>query len=1087
MPPDRGSVTTSESQEGRGKHVPASATAGADSVVEMEHLLEDPAAAFEWGRLAGLADPEIAHRALCGLAAHGLTLDLLAFLCGRLVQLLPGTSDPDRVLVAIERLICAVRSPLSTGTLFQRDPRSLEILVKLFSTSPYLAELVILDPESWEQIRVGEGRPESRESLVAALAAETAQLTEPDCVMRAIRRLKRRETLRIAYGDIVGGQRLETVMTQISYVADCVVQGAVRSALARHVKLRGMPHGPGGEPATLAVLALGKLGGGELNYSSDIDLVFVHSADGRVEGPKPCSNQEFFERVVQETVRLIAEPTDLGIAYRVDLRLRPHGAAGPATMSREAMLQYYDHHGRTWERQAWVKARCIAGDETLGAQLLSEMEPWVYRRWLTRADISGIKALKRRIEHLAIRAGSGAADMKDGRGGIRDIEFTIQFLQLLSGGDTPRVRAGATLEAIRRLAETGGLTDQEREILERTYTLLRTVEHRLQILYDRQTHTLPGSPLEFARLAVRMGYGTGAASADRLRRELDEAAVLNRRILDHLLHDAFPEDATPEPEVDLVLDPAPPQEFVSEVLARHGFRDIPGSHRALMALGEEKVQFLSSRRCRHFLAAIAARLLEAIAATPDPDATLVNLVAVSDSLGGKGVLWELFSCHPPSLHLTVRLCSSSPFLARLLVSNPGMIDELLDSLLIPRLPAPADLDATLSELCAGAVELEPIIHSFKASQQLRVGVRDILGRQDVAETTAALSAIPEAILRVVMGHEEAKLVDRLGEPMAGQGETVGVRAHAVVLAMGKFGGREMNYASDVDIVFLYDHDGFSFHRRRTRRSVESTTNAHFFGELSQRTMKVFNAFGPHGRLYEMDSRLRPSGRSGPTAVSLDEFAKYFSEGGPAAIWERQALVKARVSIGGPAAAERAVRIINAAAYEREWTAAEVADIRRMRFRMEEGVASWNLKRGPGGVVDIEFIVQVLQLVHGGRQPALRTPETLSGLVRLHAAGLLPAGQFEFLQRAYRMVRSIEGHLRLLDVPGRHDFPTEPAEQRTLAHLLGRDGVEVLVAEVQEMTSRIRREFVEVFDRVEADLAVRANVVHALPGHENSPT
>ena len=1040
------------------------------SMAEMERLLDEPAAAAEWGRRAGLADPTIAHRSLCGLASHGLTLDLLAFLCGRLGQLLPTASDPDRVLVAVERLIGAVRSPLSTGTLFQRDPRSLEILVKLFSASPYLAELVILDPESWEQVRVGQGRPESRQSLAAALAAETALLTEPDCVMRALRRFKRRETLRIAYGDIVGGQRLETVVSQISHVADCVVRSAVASALSRMEKLRGIPRGLSSERASFAVIALGKLGGEELNYSSDIDLVFVHSTDGRVEGPKPCSNAEFFERVVQETVRLIAEPTDLGIAYRVDLRLRPHGVNGPASMSQEEMLQYYDRHGRTWERQAWVKARSIAGDESLGARVLAEMEPWVYRRWLTRADISGIKALKRRIEHRAVRDGIDDADIKNGRGGIRDIEFTIQFLQLLSGGDAPQVRTGTTLDAMRRLVEAGGLTDQERGILERTYTLLRTVEHRLQILYDRQTHVVPRDPAEFTRLAVRMGYGTGAAASERLRQELAEAAGVNRRILDHLLHDAFPDEGEPEPEVDLVLDPSPPEAFIREVLSRHGFRDIPAAHRALESLGEERVRFLSSRRCRHFLAAIAARLLAAIATTPDPDVTLAKLVDVSDSLGGKGVLWELFSFHPPSLELTVRLCSSSPFLASLLVSNPGMIDELLDSLLVPRLPTPADLDASLADLCRGAVDLEPILHAFKASQQLRVGVRDILGRQNVAETTAALSAIPESILRVVMAREEERLVERLGEPMAAQGETVGVRAGAVVLAMGKFGGREMNYASDVDLVFLYDHDGISFHRRRTRRSVEGTTNAHFFAELAQRTMKVFNTFGPHGRLYEMDSRLRPSGRSGPTAVSLDDLARYFADDGPAAIWERQALVKARVVVGSAAASARALRIVQAAAYERQWTAADVAELRRMRHRMEEGARATNLKRGPGGVVDIEFVVQMLQLVHGGRDTAVRTPETLAGLERLQAAGHLDDGEFAFLEQAYRQLRTIEGHLRLLDAPARHDLPSVRAEQRTLAHLLGYHSPEDLVADVHSLTARTRQAFDAVFDRVEATLA-----------------
>jgi glutamate-ammonia-ligase adenylyltransferase len=1039
---------------------------GADVV----RLLDDPAAAAAWGRSVGLVDPESAHRALVAFSANGLTLDLLAVLVDRLSAVLPGMSDPDRVLVALERFFCAVRSPLSTATLFERDPRSLQTLLGIFSASPYLAELVIVDPESWEEIRVGQGRPETRETLEAALHAEMAVASDPESAMRTLRRFKRRETLRIAYGDIVVGQRLETVVSQISHVADAIVREAVRVAVERLEAQRGVPRGPGGERATLAAIALGKLGGSELNYSSDIDLVFVYSAEGKVEGPKPCTNQEFFERAVREAVRLIAEPTDLGAAYRVDLRLRPLGNAGPLVSSLESMLHHYDQYGRTWERQAWVKARHAGGDGVLAARLLSEMEPWVYRRWLTRADISGIKALKRRIENRSIREGTDSRDVKNGRGGIRDVEFTIQFLQLLSGGDTPRVRGGNTLEAIRRLAETGGLTDQEREILERSYTLLRTVEHRLQILYDRQTHVLPESPAEFVRLAIRTGYGSGPDAAARLRQDLDEATTLNRRILDHLLHDAFPEDAVPEPEVDLVLDPEPSASFVEEVLSRHGFRDIPSAYRGLAALGEEKVRFLSTRRCRHFLAAIAPRLLAAIGRTPDPDATLVNLGAVSDSLGGKGVLWELFSFNPASLDLTVRLCSSSPFLAGLLVGNPGMIDELLDSLLVQRTPDADRIDAELDELCRGAVDIVPIIHAFKASQQLRVGVRDMLGKFGVHETTAALSRIAEAILKRVIAGEESKLVDRLGEPMAGAGESVGMRAGPVVLAMGKFGGREMNYASDVDIVFLYDHEGFTFPTRRTRRSTEGTTNAHFFSDLAQRTMKVCNAFTPQGRLYEMDSRLRPSGRSGAAALSLDAFAAYFAEDGPAAIWERQALTKARVVVGSRAAAARAMQIVSRAAYERRWTADEVESIRRMRYRMEEGAKATNLKRGPGGVVDIEFIVQMLQLVHGGENPVLRTPETLVGLARLHDAGHLRDEEFTFLEQAYGTLRAIEGRLRLLDAAARHDFPSAPDEQRKLAHLLGYEHPDTLVDDVQNLTSRTRRQFEQIFDRTIAGLA-----------------
>jgi glutamate-ammonia-ligase adenylyltransferase len=313
------------------------------STTDMSQLLDDPSAAAAWAAAAVLADGAAAHRVLLVLAERGLPLDLLAGMCNQLEQLLPQVGDPDRVLVSVERFIGSVRSPLATAALFERDPRALGILVKLFAASPFLAELVIADPESWEKIRLGEGRPEKKEVLAATLAAEigmptTGTASDTDRVLRALRRFRRRETLRIAYGDLVGGQRLETVVGQISNVADCIVQAAVAAAVASVERQRGVPRGPGGERATIAAIALGKLGGGELNYSSDIDLVFVYSADGRVDGPKPCTNQEFFDRVVQETVRLIGERTDLGAAYRVDqprrdaavLRPeRPHlGAAG---------------------------------------------------------------------------------------------------------------------------------------------------------------------------------------------------------------------------------------------------------------------------------------------------------------------------------------------------------------------------------------------------------------------------------------------------------------------------------------------------------------------------------------------------------------------------------------------------------------------------------------------------------------------------------------------------------------------------------------------------------------------------------------
>ena len=1039
---------------------------GSDTpLVDARRLLDDAAAATAWGVTCGLLQPEDAGRLLRGIAEQGITFDLLGDLCTRLTVLLPAVSDPDRVLAALGRLLAAVSSPLSTATLFQRDPGALETLLRIFSAGPHLADVVIADPASWEDVRLGQGKPESMKTLRATLEGALAGHRETEGAMLAMRRFKRREMLRIAYGDLVGEQPLETVTRQISRVADCVIEASLGLAVARFEAERGTPRGPGGERATIAVFALGKLGGEELNYSSDVDLVFVYSSEGRVAGPKPCTNQEFFERVVREVVRLVAEPTPAGSGHRVDLRLRPHGAIGPLVLPLDATLRYFDREGRTWERQAWVKARCVGGETALGERLLSSLAPWIYRRWLSAADISEIKALKRRMERKVADEGRAEYDVKLGSGGIRDIEYAIQFLQLLSGGDTPAVRTGNTIEAMHRLTEAGALTDQERTILDRNYRLLRKLEHRLQILSDAQTHALPADGRELGRLAVRAGYDPGPDGLQRLRDDLAAAKTLNRRILDHLLHDAFPDDTVTEPETDLVLDPRPADEATRELFLRHGFRDPDTARRTFQSLAEERARFLSTRRCRHFLAAIAPRLLATIGRTPDPDATLLQLAAVADSLGGKGVLWELFSFNPPSLDLTVQLCASSPVLAGILVGNPGMIDELLDSLVVERLPTPEGLDEELGELCHAAVDIGPIVHTFKVSEQLRVGVREVLGRLDTGATTTALTAIAETVLRAVVIHEQARLMQRLGRPMIG-----GDPATALVLAMGKFGGRELNYRSDLDIIFLYDHDGGSVPLNPEARGQGPTSNAHFFAELSQRTMKACNTLTPQGRLYEVDSRLRPSGRSGAAAVSLDELARWFAPDGPAAVWERQALLKARPVIGAEPARRRFAAIRAAAIWGRSWSAADVAEIRHNRLRMEQGATAANLKRGPGGVVDIEFLVQVLQLVHGATDPRLQTTETLAGLVALHDLGIIPTTSFTFLSDAYRLLRRIEGRLQLLGVKARHDFPPPGDDRRTLARLLGHEQADDLAAEVARTTTRVREEFDEVFTRTVAALA-----------------
>ena len=566
------------------------------------------------------------------------------------------------------------------------------------------------------------------------LRAEVDACFDDTAVVRAFRRFRQRQFLRIGANDIIRDRPLEEITRDIARVAETALEVALATATRNIGDRFGMPFSGRGLPARCSIIAFGKLGGEELNYSSDIDLMFVYDEEGMTRGKRINSigNDEFFARVVSEVVRLLSSHTDRGQAYRIDLRLRPEGQRGPLARSLASTLSYYDTMGRTWERQALIKSRPVAGDFELGQEFGRAIEPYVYRKYLSFAEINGIKALKRRIEHKAGQAGLSVTEVKTGYGGIRDVEFAIQFLQLLNGGDLPEVRQRNTLAAMQALERVGCLTAQEYHILFDAYRFLRKTEHRLQLLFDLQTHQLPSGEDELRKLARRMGYDSTPEPLAAFLCDYREKTDLTRKILDHLLHDTFAGDQQgAEPESDLLLDPQPDPETIRAVLGRYPFRDIQGAYHNLTQLASETVPFLPSRRCRHFLASIAPQLLRALAETPDPDMALVNLEKVTASLGAKCVLWELFNFNAPSLRLYVELCANSQFLTEILVNNPGMSDELLDSLVLNQPRSVEELQAELAELCRGATDLDPILHSFQDKELLRIGVRDILGKDSI--------------------------------------------------------------------------------------------------------------------------------------------------------------------------------------------------------------------------------------------------------------------------------------------------------------------------------------------------------------------
>ncbi len=1070
-------------------------------------------------------DPERGWRNLTYLAGS-LPPDAFTELCGPLARLLPRCPDPDMALNNLERFLANPAARERLPALLEGRARTLEILLALFSTSHYFSDLLAANVDYVEMLRMPLRRSPGPDDLRAQLQGDVDAAFEDTAVLRAFRRFRQRQYLRIGTNDIIRERSLEEITRDVARVADAALEVALGQALKKVGQRFGQPHTKDGRPARCAVLAFGKLGGEELNYSSDIDLMFLYDEEGATRGHRGTSigNDDFYARAVGEVVRLLSAHSDQGQAYRVDLRLRPEGQRGPLARSLASTLAYYDRLGRTWERQALIKLRPVAGDLELGEQFLRAIEPFIYRKYLNFAEINGIKALKRKIEQRTARDGACDTEVKTGRGGIRDIEFVIQFLQLLNGGDLPEVRQRNTLLAMQALERAGCLTYQEYRVLDDAYRFLRKAEHRLQLLFDLQTHTLPAKPEELRKLALRMGYAAAGghrppaagpaegrkpkAEGRRARRadepppspEAEGAPLgareaflrdyrhktgITRAILDHLLHQTFEnEDGRPEPEADLILDPDPDPETLQAVLGKYRFRDVPGAYQNLMQLARESVPFLSTRRCRHFLASIAAALLRAVAEAPDPDLALVNLEKVSASLGAKGILWELFSFNPPSLKLYVDLCAWSTFLSEILINNPGMVDELLDTLVLNQPRTAGELREELQELCRGATvaggprsagtrppSAEPILRSFQDKELLRIGVRDILGKADIRETAAALSDLAEVILSQLTTLQYPTAEARYGVPYLADGPGAGRAGRYVLLGLGKFGGRELNYHSDLDLILVYEGDGRTCPPPGASRfdRYELTDNYHFFTEVAQRIIRAASHQGPMGRLYQVDMRLRPTGRSGSLVIPLAEFRRYYEEGG-AQLWERQALTRARLVHGDADLGREVMTVVEHGAYGLAWRPELAEEVLAMRRRLEASRTERDLKRGFGGLVDVEFLVQLFQLKYGGRVPSLRRPNTWDALDALRDAGLLTAEEHAALSAGYGFLLRVQSRLRIVHNRSLDELPHAPDEVEKLARRLGYDATAAdtagghFTADLERHTRQVRELFLRLLLR-----------------------
>jgi glutamate-ammonia-ligase adenylyltransferase len=619
--------------------------------------VSDPDAAGRWLAGLGLRDREQAWRDLRDLGRLGLPAGPLSrLLAGPLPEALRAAPDPGLALTGLERYLAAHPDRPAALERLASDPEAVRTLVGLCGSSRHLGEQLVRDPAllDWLGARPG---PRDRDALTAELVGRLDRDAGDDlAAARAVlRRFKTRELLRIALDDALDAAPLESTVAALSALADACLEASYRAARREAVARHGEPRDVLGRPVGFAVLALGKLGGGELNYSSDIDLIYVYEAEGRTLGPQAVVNADFFARLGGTLARLLSDHTEDGQAYRVDLRLRPDGAQGALARSRAATLDYYRATARTWERQALLKARPVAGDLALGAGLLAELAPHVHGRPLDAAAIADILLAKRRIEARAA-AGAGEFDVKVGVGGIRDVEFLVQFLQLLHGAGRPELRAGGTLAALAALEAAGALRPDERADLDAGYRFLRRVEHHVQAMFDLQTHRLPRDAEAQRVLAIRMGFAPASAWEDRagpgqrFREALRQHARRVRAVYDRLLGEAFRAPGTTasaDPLVDAVLGggAGAGEGPVVRRLAEHGFKEPEALAAALATLAAG----VAGPRGRHALAAVVPRLVAGAARAGDPDAALAAIVRAARAEARPDRLWDRLRDRPRAL------------------------------------------------------------------------------------------------------------------------------------------------------------------------------------------------------------------------------------------------------------------------------------------------------------------------------------------------------------------------------------------------------------------------------------------------------
>ncbi|MGH8494478.1 MAG: bifunctional [glutamate--ammonia ligase]-adenylyl-L-tyrosine phosphorylase/[glutamate--ammonia-ligase] adenylyltransferase [Moraxellaceae bacterium] len=905
-----------------------------------------------------------------------------------------------------------------------------EGLQRLMLTSDYAASLLQKQPALLAGLEAEGGLFAPRSiGAYTQLLAGTGQETAEE-LMLLLRRLRAREMLRWLYRDANDLCPVAELTQELSAFADAAIARALQLLHAELEAVHGEPVGEeSGKPQQLCVIAMGKLGAGELNLSSDIDLIFSYPEAGETAGPGVISNQEFFVRLGQKLVHLLDTVTSDGFVFRVDMRLRPWGDGSAMASSFSAMETYYERHGREWERYALIKARVCAGDIERGQELMRTLRPFVFRKYIDFGAFESLREMKSMIEREVRRNGMDN-NIKLGRGGIREVEFIAQAFQLIRGGVDKRLQQRELLPVLQLLGETGLLPAQAVEQLREAYLFLRRVEHRIQGMHDRQTQELPTVPEEQWRIATSLGFADWADFLVTLERHRAAVDAQFRNVI------VAREESEGEAVAAGTALWCAADEELPELLRAQKFSDGESSAKRLLDLRSGRQVRAMQSLGRERLDKLMPLLLQECARHEEPDVALLRCLPLVESVLRRSAYIMLLVENHAALKRLVDLCAASPWIAEELTRYPVLLDELLNAQTLFAPPQKHEIEAELRQVLVRIPEddLEAQMEAlriFKKGQVLRVAASDITGTLPLMKVSDYLTWLAEAVLEEVLWLAWRGLVSRHGRPVRADGTPCD--PDFIVVGYGKLGGLELGYGSDLDLVFI--HDGSPDGETDGERPID---NASFFARLGQKIIALLSTATSAGQIYEVDMRLRPSGNAGMLVSSLKAFRLYQEE--TAWTWEHQALVRARVVAGDKrlaAAFDAERQSVLARARDRAVLCAEVVEMReKMRGHLSSEAGGkkatvFDLKQDRGGIVDIEFMVQYAVLAWAHESPELtRYPDNVRILEGLANLSLLPSDAAAGLRDAYLQYRA-RGHRLALSQKEAKVDPDEFHKERAL--------------------------------------------------------